>query len=579
MGNGFNAKTQRVKGATRQSAQLAGDKFFEEVVVHVMGRQTQTTETLHAGFVGSISVHKFSKRSSMRAFTLILAWLIGGNIAFGTDTNMPNVTGRQFSRFNGPEVKLGTVPVIKLVRDMAATPTEAAQIKQHIANLSKIDQPDFGLSATMTGTAFSPVAGSEQFSSGLLANHQIQTSDDVRALVAFGPKALPFLLVALNDNTPTKLTIRPMPDGGFGGLFFFNELWCNPTNSIEQNAIAALPKRDRHGERLKDYTVKMGDVCFTIMGQIVGRRYLAVRYQPTAIVIINSPVHDSELAKQVRAIWSSTNAAQSLLDSLLFDYSTEGVFNGESLDGWGVASDLQSQAAMRLLYYFPRETSGMIAKRLARLDVVSSGEILTNYMMLAVSNGVRAEDFVKAVAWSDVPAVKNEILNIFTRTTDNNVLLAALPGVYSSETNLIRARTGDFIDRLPTEEMGPYGQGYNLLVAFGQKLGDRAKPTFIHYLQNASMQRWRTMAKVLQKTQPQWAVELLSPALTDKREFGWNYALVPGQNEPRRLIRVCDEVAETISLSRPELKFVMAGEHADLDRQIAAMCEHIQKGK
>jgi hypothetical protein len=107
-------------------------------------------------------------------------------------------------------------------------------------------------------------------------------------------------------------------------------------------------------------------------------------------------------------------------------------------------------------------------------------------------------------------------------------------------------------------------------------LGDQAKPIFVHYLQNASLQRWRTMNQVLRQTQPQWAVELLAPALTDKREFGWDYPLVPGQNEPRRPIRVCDEAAETISMSRPDLKFVMAGEHADLDRQIASMRERIQ---
>ena len=36
-------------------------------------------------------------------------------------------------------------------------------------------------------------------------------------------------------------------------------------------------------------------------------------------------------------------------------------------------------------------------------------------------------------------------------------------------------------------------------------------------------------------------------------------------------MRVCDEAAETISLSRPELTFKMAGEHQDLDRQIATI--------
>ena len=50
----------------------------------------------------------------------------------------------------------------------------------------------------------------------------------------------------------------------------------------------------------------------------------------------------------VREIWSSTNASQRLFDSLLFDYATPGVFNGESLDGWDVGSKLQCEAALRL---------------------------------------------------------------------------------------------------------------------------------------------------------------------------------------------------------------------------------------
>ena len=234
---------------------------------------------------------------------------------------------------------------------------------------------------------------------------------------------------------------------------------------------------------------------------------------------------------------------------------------------------------MRLLYYYPQESAGMIAHRLAGLDVGKTDDNITNSIKREVSNGVRTEDFIKAVSWSDAPAVRKEILNIFNKTTDTDLLLAALPGIDSSKTNLIRTRLEGFIDQLPADEEGPYGNGYNLLLALGQKLGDQAKPIFVHYLQNASLQRWRSMAKVLQETQQQWAAELLLPALTDKREFGWDYPLVLGQNEPRRLIRVCDEAAETISMSRPDLKFVMAGEHADLDRQIAVMRERIQRGK
>jgi hypothetical protein len=480
---------------------------------------------------------------------------------------------------NKPFVKLGALPATKLERDVTATAAEVVQIKKHIANLAKIAQPDFGLSATMSASAFSPVAGSVNYGGGmLLTDHQLKTTDDVRALVELGPKALPYLLAALDDQTPTKLTLTES-NSIMTVMYFSNELDGNPINPIEQKAMAALPEQEWPGETLNDYTVKVGDVCFAIIGQIVGRNYLAVRYQPSAIIIINSPVHDRLLAKQVRSIWSSSNAAQRLFESLLFDYSTKGIFNGKSLDGWGVASYLQTRAVMRLLYYFPRESAGLIAGRLARLDVRGGGEGITNYMLREVSNGATTEDFIKAVSWSEAPSVRREVLRIFKKTTDAKLLLAALPAIESKEIDLIRVRLNAVIDQLPADESGPFGEGFDLLVALGEKLGDQAKPTFVRYLQNASLQRWRTMNQVLRETRREWATELLAQALTDKREFGWSYALVPGQNEPRRSIRVCDEAAETISMSRPELTFKMAGEHEDLDRQITAMQTRISGAK
>jgi hypothetical protein len=196
---------------------------------------------------------------------------------------------------------------------------------------------------------------------------------------------------------------------------------------------------------------------------------------------------------------------------------------------------------------------------------------LDAYKLREVTNALRTEDFIKAVAWSEDPGIKKELLSIFRRTTDTQLLLAALPGIDATGSELVLKRLNELIDQLPPEEGGPFGQGYNLLVALGRTLGPQAKPTFVRYLQNASLQRWRSVAQVLRKTRSEWAVELLFPALTDKREFGWTYAVVPGQNEPRRSIRVCDEAAETISLSRPDVPFNLAGEHEELDRQIATM--------
>jgi hypothetical protein len=478
-----------------------------------------------------------------------------------------------------PHVSRGENITIKLQPSLATSQEEAIRIKKHIANLAKIDQPDFGLSGTMDGTAFTPIPGAITSEGGfLLTNHRLNTTDDFRQLVALGPKALPFLLQAFDDKTPTKLVqTHKFP---MGGMRLSTEMDSNPTNAIEQKAVAALPKQERRFERsLTDYTVKVGDVCFTIIGQIVGRRYQAVRYQPTAIIVINSPVENQPLAKAVRDIWSSTNSAQRLLDSLLFDYTTKGVFYGRSLDFWDTGSELQIGAALRMAFYFPQETGGMIAERLKSLDVNAASGSITNHIRREVANGVRTKDFIKTVARSSEPRINQELLDIFKRTSDVEILLAALPAIDASHNELARNRLDQMIDSLPPDEMGPYGRGYDLLVAIGARFHDEAKPTFARYLQNATLQRWRSMTLALRKTQCEWAVDFLKPALTDQREFGWTYALVPGQNEPRRQIRVCDEVAETISMCRRDLHFEMAGEHENLDRQIAQMRRQIESVK
>jgi hypothetical protein len=84
---------------------------------------------------------------------------------------------------------------------------------------------------------------------------------------------------------------------------------------------------------------------------------------------------------------------------------------------------------------------------------------------------------------------------------------------------------------------------------------------------------------VLREVRVSWGKDLLHPILVDKRTWGWTYAVKPGKNEPRRPIRVCDEAAVTLSRNHAELKFIQSGEHADLDKQIAAIRAQLAKKK
>jgi len=56
------------------------------------------------------------------------------------------------------------------------------------------------------------------------------------------------------------------------------------------------------------YTVKVGDVCYALIGQIVNRRLLAVRYQTSGGLIVNSPIEAPVLIERVQEDWGAGSA-------------------------------------------------------------------------------------------------------------------------------------------------------------------------------------------------------------------------------------------------------------------------------
>jgi hypothetical protein len=325
-----------------------------------------------------------------------------------------------------PKVTLRKKASITVETQLPVSPQEAEAIKQLLHDLAKIDHPDSGLSGTFSGSSFAPVAGAQRLGGILFTPGNAKTSDAVVELVKLGPRAIPFLLEALDDRTPTKLVMKP-PIAGVGGMWFADELAGNPASANEQKVIESRPRLDAlpnhfqpdNPENVGSYTVTVGDVCFVIIGQIVNRPYEAVRYQMTACVVLNSPTHDPLLAKEVRDLWSAANPTQNLIDSLLTDFVTEKIeYAGEHYmpSRWLSASDLQTGAAMRLLYYFPRESVPLVGELLRRL--VQGKATKDSDVPVATA------DMIKAVGWSNEPLIRDEVKQIFEQTTDADVLLA-----------------------------------------------------------------------------------------------------------------------------------------------------------
>ena len=103
---------------------------------------------------------------------------------------------------------------------------------------------------------------------------------------------------------------------------------------------------------VSSYTARVGDLCFVAIGQIVNRNLRAIRYQPSACLVINSPVERPVLAELVRKDWGGLTMEQHK-KSLVRDACRPGY-------------DADPYALLRLWYYYPDDGEKLALKLLER---------------------------------------------------------------------------------------------------------------------------------------------------------------------------------------------------------------------
>ncbi len=218
-----------------------------------------------------------------------------------------------------------------------------------IDKLQDIDQEGLGYMSTVSGMDFLPLGISEP-GSMLLFQKPPKTSDTLRELVKKGARAVPQLIAHLNDQRPTKITIEHK--GGIGGMFFEDEYDYNRRTAKEPPAgVNREIGSDTTNQTVHRVTV--GDLCFVALGQIVNRRFEAVRYQPTLCVMINSPTDSEVLRHAIEKEWSNLTPEQhkaSLIRDLL---EADDIFR-------------RSGACLRLGYYYPAELEALVVRELAK---------------------------------------------------------------------------------------------------------------------------------------------------------------------------------------------------------------------
>jgi hypothetical protein len=303
---------------------------------------------------------------SVKDKDVLLCWTAAkalGEVGLDAKTSAPALT--ELLKDKNGEVRDAAASALRRnTLEARTSEVDAKKIRRLIAELATVDEPDVGFSPTVGGSAFAPIASSEQLGTFLVTDPGLKRNTAFTSLVELGPQALPFLLESLDDKTPTKL-IMGHPTM-MGDMWLSHEIEGNPLNSHEANVLSEVgaPLEEQGYEtHVNRYTARVGDICFVAIGQIANRPYMAVRYQPTGCTVVNSTVFDKTLAAEVRAIWGKSDHRQKLLDWLLVDFRTlDCRFNG-----------FPAGAAMRLAYYFPDATEDLIIARLNELEAAAAG--------------------------------------------------------------------------------------------------------------------------------------------------------------------------------------------------------------
>ena len=253
-------------------------------------------------------------------------------------------------------IGLGLASVLSVMSTPAISRDDSnSSVAQLIDELTSIDSQSPGINSAAMYEGFIADNGPGSFQGGVLGVSAPKVPPQMRELVRRGAVALPELIGHLADSRPTKLAVGNKDDGrqvgidAFMFMYFSDEYDPRMPHWFREEEVKRGPRpmeRDFHGR----YTVKVGDVCYVLIGQIVNRRLWTVRYQPSAGLVVNSPIEAPALVEKVRNDWGKTDAEtlkQSLLEDIRATNHPKRIGPGEYTERF------VNPALERLRFYFP----------------------------------------------------------------------------------------------------------------------------------------------------------------------------------------------------------------------------------
>jgi hypothetical protein len=232
-----------------------------------------------------------------------------------------------------------------------ARPADTPEVLALIDRLQEVGDQGAGTHTTALAEGFIATDEELRFGGGVLGSPRPVVHPALRDLVRLGVAALPDLLDHLSDSRETRLVV-----GGkkvFGANWFSTEYHARYRDPGRRPAgVDQSSDQDREKQFQDEYTLRVGDLCFVAVGQIVNRGLRAVRYQPTACLVVNSPVKTPALAAAARQDWTGLTPEQhrqSLVEDLVDDYP-----------------HAEPEALKRLLFYYPEEGMPVALRLLSR---------------------------------------------------------------------------------------------------------------------------------------------------------------------------------------------------------------------
>jgi hypothetical protein len=432
-------------------------------------------------------------------------------------------------------------------------------------------------------------------------NHGLKNADALTKLVDLGPKALPYLLEALEDKTPTKLTIEH--GGGFGGMWYGERpaiRWVAgqayrirdlAKEGVKEQEIAESvgvplefiavaksrkfpdfipqayrgfhPRANARERRLlegvwqefaeqapepakgknDDESIQIGSDIFTS-----SIREYTVTVGDVCFVIIGQITNRTYLAAQYQPtacvyIISPTHDPKIAADVRAIwssDDPTQMLYNSLRSD-WDSAhadSSYDEGALLRLGYYYPQQTENLLLDLLPQFEAADKSEHIEFEQL-------------EAIMGSKSQKVQERIFRLL-QSTSNMTCFWILQQAFGPEHDpLVLKRTLSLIDALPED-----GDAQLVLGLLIDRFPSEAKPICRQFVESPNLHRKDGVINALWSSS--LAPELLKPLLDDKRPFGHYTA---GD-------RVCDRAAQAISNNLPESEFDSEWSEATRDKQI-----------